>query len=183
MPLGDYGEYLTKLNIVQALVLAAIGVIIALAAYRFLQAAIDDILQTLPQLGERFTRANRNRHAASGPEWVCRDCRTRPGATAAAARATARRTCGSTSARRSRTTTSVAASTPDPPRVGGTAGEINHRSIDRRFRAARTPARDRAADRSCAGGPPPRRRPVARARGRAGGRPTGGGLVLRAARR
>ena len=76
MPLGDYGDYLTKLNIVQALVLAAIGVVVALAAYRFLQAAIDDILQSLPQLGERFTRANRSRHAANGPEWVCRDCRS-----------------------------------------------------------------------------------------------------------
>jgi hypothetical protein len=76
MPFGDYGDYLGRIDVFLALGLAALGTVIALAAYLFVQAALMDILGALPQLGSRISRAIRTRHEMSGPEWVCRDCRS-----------------------------------------------------------------------------------------------------------
>jgi hypothetical protein len=76
MPFGDYGDYLGHIDVFLALILAAGGVVIALAAYLFVQAAVTDILGALPRLGGRLTRAIRSRHEMLGPEWVCRDCRS-----------------------------------------------------------------------------------------------------------
>lgn len=74
MPSGDYGAYLARLDIWLAILAAALGIAVALVAYLFVQSAIEDVLGALPALGARITRANRNRHRADGPEWVCRDC-------------------------------------------------------------------------------------------------------------
>ena len=84
MPIGDYGDYLGRIDVFWALILSAGGVVIALAAYLFVQAALTDILGALPHLGSRITRAIRSRHAMRGSEWVCRDCRSinAPGSTA-----------------------------------------------------------------------------------------------------
>jgi hypothetical protein len=84
MPFGDYGDYLGHIDVLFALVLSAIGVVLALLAYLFVQAALTDILSALPHIGSRITRAIRTRHEMSGPEWVCRDCRSinAPGSTA-----------------------------------------------------------------------------------------------------
>jgi hypothetical protein len=76
MPFGDYGSYLGHIDVVLALGLAAGGVLIALVAYLFVQAALTDILGVLPQLGSRLTRVIRSRHESHAPEWVCRDCRS-----------------------------------------------------------------------------------------------------------
>jgi hypothetical protein len=76
MPFGDYGDYLGHIDILLALALSAGGVLVAVLAYLFVQAALSDILGALPQLGGRLSRAIRTRHELSGPEWVCRDCRS-----------------------------------------------------------------------------------------------------------
>jgi hypothetical protein len=76
MPFGDYGRYLGGLDLIIAVVLAVLGVLVALGVYRFVQAALDDVLATLPRVGERIGEANRTRHRASGPEWVCAECRS-----------------------------------------------------------------------------------------------------------
>jgi hypothetical protein len=76
MPFGDYGAYLGHIDVLMALVLAAGGVLIALLAYLFVQAALTDILSALPQLGTRLTRVIRTHHEMAGSEWVCRDCRS-----------------------------------------------------------------------------------------------------------
>lgn len=74
MPLGDYAAYLARLDIGRAIVVAIIGIALALAVYLILQSALEDVLGALPILGARLARANRSRHRARGPEWVCRDC-------------------------------------------------------------------------------------------------------------
>ncbi|MEA2538136.1 MAG: hypothetical protein QOF11_2370 [Chloroflexota bacterium] len=76
MPFGDYQTYLGHIDVIWALLLAAGGVVIAVAAYLFVQAALSDILSALPHLGGRLTRTIRTRHEMVGPEWVCRDCRS-----------------------------------------------------------------------------------------------------------
>jgi hypothetical protein len=76
MPLEEYGAYLRRLDLVVAVVLAAFGTLVAFGVYRFVQAAIDDVLAALPHLGERIGNANRSRHRAFGPEWVCVECRS-----------------------------------------------------------------------------------------------------------
>ena len=60
MPFGDYGAYLGHIDVFMALALAAGGVLIALLAYLFVQAALTDILSALPQLGSRLTRGDPN---------------------------------------------------------------------------------------------------------------------------
>ena len=69
MPIGDYGDYLGHIDVFWALILSAGGVVIALAAYLFVQAALTDILGALPQLGSRLTRAIRSRHAMRQVWW------------------------------------------------------------------------------------------------------------------
>ncbi len=76
MPFGDYGQYLGRLDLIVAVLLAALGTLIVLGVYRFVQAALDDILAAIPHVGERLAEANRNRHRQSGPEWVCAECRS-----------------------------------------------------------------------------------------------------------
>jgi hypothetical protein len=76
MPFGDYGRYLGGLDLIVAVLLSIFGVLVALGVYRFVQAALDDVLAALPHLGERIGDANRNRHRAFGPEWVCVECRS-----------------------------------------------------------------------------------------------------------
>jgi hypothetical protein len=76
MPFGDYGNYLGHIDVLLALILSAFGVVIAVAAYLFVQAALMDILNALPNIGSRLSKAIRTRHEMSGPEWVCRDCRS-----------------------------------------------------------------------------------------------------------
>ncbi|MGZ8501969.1 MAG: hypothetical protein ACXWW6_03855 [Candidatus Limnocylindrales bacterium] len=76
MPFGDYGDYLGRIDVLLALALSAVGVLIAVLAYLFVQAALNDILDALPNLGDRLSQAIRSRHELNGPEWVCRDCRS-----------------------------------------------------------------------------------------------------------
>jgi len=76
MPFGDYGAYLGRLDIILGILVAAAGVVVAIGAYVFLRAAVDDVLSALPHLGDRIAEANRSRHAAQGHEWVCRECRS-----------------------------------------------------------------------------------------------------------
>jgi hypothetical protein len=74
MPLGDYGAYFARLDIGLAIVVAIVGIVVAFAIYVFVQSALDDVLGALPMISARLARANRSRHRAAGPEWVCRDC-------------------------------------------------------------------------------------------------------------
>jgi hypothetical protein len=74
MPVRDYGSYLIDLDIGLAIVVAIVGVVVAMAAFLFIRSVLDDIVAALPILGARLTRAIRSRHRANGPEWVCRDC-------------------------------------------------------------------------------------------------------------
>ncbi len=74
MPHRDYGAYLTDLDLGLAILVAIGGIIVALGVYLFIQSALEDVLAALPTLGARLTKANRDRHRANGPEWVCRDC-------------------------------------------------------------------------------------------------------------
>ena len=76
MPFGEYGQYLSRLDLIVAILLSVGGVLVAFGIYRFVQAALDDVLSALPQVGERLGEANRTRHRQFGPEWVCVECRS-----------------------------------------------------------------------------------------------------------
>ena len=74
MPVKDYGSYLFDLDIGLAILVAIVGIAVALVLFVFVRSALDDLLNALPVLGARFTKEIRRRHRAHGPEWVCRDC-------------------------------------------------------------------------------------------------------------
>ena len=76
MPFEDYSAYLIRVDVWLAIFVAVAGVAVAILVYMFLQAALDDLLNALPHVGERVGKAIRTRHQARSPEWVCRECRS-----------------------------------------------------------------------------------------------------------
>ena len=76
MQLEEYGAYLGRLDLWLAIGLAVLAAVVACGIYIFAQDAIDSLLSAIPQVGGRIGQANRNRHRAEGPEWICRTCRS-----------------------------------------------------------------------------------------------------------
>ena len=85
MPLGDFSSYLARMDLVQAALLAALGVVVALAANRFLQNVADDVMSAGNALGERLARfAQRRRPQPFDSSWFCVTCHSLNAASATA---------------------------------------------------------------------------------------------------
>jgi len=75
MPTGDLTDYLARLNLWQAAGLAILGVIVALAANRFLQNVADDVMTSVSDLGSRLAKGIvRRRPEPFGSAWFCVTC-------------------------------------------------------------------------------------------------------------
>jgi hypothetical protein len=75
MPIGDINDYLARMNLGQAAGLAILGVIVALAANRFLQNVADDVMSSASDLGSRLAKGIvRRRPEPFGSPWFCITC-------------------------------------------------------------------------------------------------------------
>jgi hypothetical protein len=75
MPSTDFSSYLARMDLVPAVLLAGFGVIVALAANRFLQNVADDVMAAGSAVGGRLARfAQRRRPAPFGSSWFCVTC-------------------------------------------------------------------------------------------------------------
>lgn len=75
MPIGDLSSYLGRIDLLEAALLAAFGVVVAIAANRFLQNVADDLMAGGTAVGQHLARVIQSRRPPPfGSSWFCVTC-------------------------------------------------------------------------------------------------------------